>query len=72
MSDPTSAEISDENLDTLIAVNLVSNVLLTREFLPGMLLSMAVLSQPAKKRLIAHTIIEACCPCDTCRPLLPK
>jgi NAD(P)-dependent dehydrogenase (short-subunit alcohol dehydrogenase family) len=36
MSDPTSAEISDENLDTLIALNLVSNVLLTREFLPGM------------------------------------
>lgn len=28
--------ISDENLDTLIAINLVSNILLTREFLPGM------------------------------------
>jgi short-subunit dehydrogenase len=36
MSDPTSAEISDENLDTLIALNLVSKALLPREFLPGM------------------------------------
>lgn len=29
-------QISEGNLDTLIALNLVSNILLTREFLPGM------------------------------------